>query len=317
MMDQERAAFIYEHITPSIVEIEEAKSIILEALSQLSPTAAPMDPPVHIVRRALCDGTGPVPPGYTTITPDLYEVKATVITHEALQALQAEGAVVAYGGRPPSEAGSFSYTDERGGMGPVAGVKYQYPLVHGSYRLAMRFQGDRFLLADGDVYLSRLPKARLPSRVQRCLREAISAFRHGDYLGAAMLVGAASESMWVRLGRLLCDKRYPGTEELADDFEKGKAQVGNVIRVAWDVITARPNKPLRAVFANQGEQEVFKSLADRLRDRRNYAIHDEEANEDEPLFRFNETGMLFLDATKYFKQLIDLEDASKANSVGP
>jgi hypothetical protein len=317
MMDQGRAAFMNEHITPSAVEIEEAKSTILEALSQLSPTATPMRPPVDLVRRALCDGPSPVPPGYTTLSPDLNEVKAIIITYEALQALHAEGAVVAYGGSPPSEAGSFGYTDERGGMGPVAGVTYQYPSVHGSYRLAMRFQGDRFLLADGDVYLSRLPKDRLPSRVQRCLREAVSAFRHGDYLGAAMLVGAASESMWMQLGRLMCDKRYPGTEELADDFEKGKAQVGNVIRVAWGVITARPNKPLRAIFANQGEQEVFKSLADRLRDRRNYANHDEEANEDEPLFRFNETGMLLLDATKYFKQLIGLKDAIEANTIGP
>jgi hypothetical protein len=70
---------------------------------------------------------------------------------------------------------------------------------------------------------------------------------------------------------------------------------------------------LKEVFANKGERTLFKAQADRLRDLRNYAIHDEDADEDadedEPLFRFNETGMLLLDAAKYFSQLVSLFDA--------
>jgi hypothetical protein len=82
-----------------------------------------------------------------------------------------------------------------------------------------------------------------------------------------------------------------------------------VIDATWNALSKHRGDQLKEVFANKGERTLFKAQADRLRDLRNYAIHDEDADEDEPLFRFNETGMLLLDAAKYFSQLVSLFDA--------
>jgi len=35
-------------------------------------------------------------------------------------------------------------------------------------------------------------------------------------------------------------------------------------------------------------------------------MHREEADEDEPLFTFDETGILLLDSTGYFNRLLDI-----------
>lgn len=98
MTDEELRKFIHGHVRPRAVEIEEAKRIILETLAESAHAQVPTPPPVYPVRRALCDGPGPVPEGYATISPVLNEVKARLITFEALQALYSAGAIIAYGG---------------------------------------------------------------------------------------------------------------------------------------------------------------------------------------------------------------------------
>jgi hypothetical protein len=66
---------------------------------------------------------------------------------------------------------------------------------------------------------------------------------------------------------------------------------------------------LKQVFPTGGDWKAFKEHADRLLERYNYAIHSEDADEDEPLFTYNETGMLLLDFASYFNPLTRLVEA--------
>ncbi|HZC08389.1 MAG TPA: hypothetical protein VE338_22345, partial [Ktedonobacterales bacterium] len=69
--------------------------------------------------------------------------------------------------------------------------------------------------------------------------------------------------------------------------------------------------------ATSSERTIFKQHADRLRDRRNYAVHSDDADVDEPLFTYNETGMLLLDAADYFNTLARLKGAVDAMTKRP
>ena len=61
-------------------------------------------------------------------------------------------------------------------------------------RLPSAYQGQqKFRLAGGDIYLSFINHAGLPSRAIRFLKECGDAFRHGLYLSATMTVGATGK----------------------------------------------------------------------------------------------------------------------------
>lgn len=308
----EAAQFVYEHALPQSVDIEAAKAAILDYMKdQPRVPATRTDGLIAQVRARLAATPGPVPPGYLSVEPDLNALRTELAIHEAIQQLHGQGVLIAHGQfrtsgglgeRTVVGASTFS----RGG---IPGVSIPVPELQQGYTLATTFLGQHYLLADADLYLAQLQSDHLPSRARRCLREAISSFRHGDYLSASTNVGAASESLWMRLGRVVQSKHLPGGTKLSQELGKPYLSAAAVLESTWDVLTRACEGQLKAILPTRGEREAFKQHADTLRDRRNYAIHDEDADEDEALFRYNETALLLLNAVKYFNQLMALIQA--------
>ncbi len=311
MFEEELKEYVHSHTQPKVVDVEMAKRIILEELS--SPTFSDRgvitsDVLISRVRANLAREPGPTPEGYIRIEPDLNFVKWDIAAREAIQVLHASGVIIAIGSPANyNEEQRFSVTHLRGGHG--AGEAY-YPSVAPKYRLAAAFREDQSIrLASGDTYLSHLDQSRLPSRTKRCLRECVEAFKRELYLSATVAIGAASESLWMSFGRLIISKKLVGFERLEREFNNAYPNAGQVLNIVWDVLRSQCITELKQVFPTGGDQKAFKEHADRLLERRNYAIHSEHADEDEPLFTYNKTGMLLLDSASYFNHLTCLVEA--------
>lgn len=311
MFEEELKEYVHSHTQPSMVDVEMAKRIILEELS--SPSfgergVVTSDALIARVNANLNREKGPTPGGYTGIEPDLNYVKWNIAAREAIQILHATGVIISIGSPVHyNEEQRFSVTHLHGGNG--AGEAY-YPFVSPKYRLAAAFREDQSIrLTSGDIYLSHLDQSRLPSRTKRCLRESVEAFKRGLYLSATVAIGAASESLWMSFGRLMTSKKFAGFECLEREFGSAYPNAGQVLNSVWDIIRSQCMIELRQVLPTGGDQKAFKEHADRLLERRNYAIHSEDADEDEPLFTYNETGMLLLDSASYFNHLTRLIEA--------
>lgn len=325
-MESELAEFIYTHALPEALDVEAARRLILDELRTLPPYRTETAEALisHVRDRFIANwGKGPIPEGQDAIDPDLHAVKAEMAASEALQSLHALGVIVASGDRVVLKGGStasgdvakFVVRSPRRSV-PVLDVTIPFPAVHYSYRLATPFRGASFRIATGDAYLSHLDQSLLPSRAKRCLQECVDAFRHGLYLSAAMNAGAASESLWMEVGRLV-DAKTLSTKKLGDELKKPYPNIGVVLEEAWQALVSHCPDILSTIFATSSERTIFKQHADRLRDRRNYAVHSDDADVDEPLFTYNETGMLLLDAADYFNTLARLKGAVDAMTKRP
>lgn len=311
----EAAQFVYEHVLPQATDVQAAKGTIMEYMKdQPRGTAVAVGYLFTEVRKRLAPSTGPVPPGYSSVKPDLHELRAELAAREALQQLHGQGALLAHGQFTTSGG-----ADERSisGVtphysGPISDVRIPVPEVRHGYSLAAAYAGEQFVLADGDIYLSQVNRGALPSRVRRCLAEAVTSYQHGAYLSASMNLGAASEALWLRLGKLMQDKGFPGRKTLDQELGKPYPSAGALMDAAWGVLKQQGGTQLKQVFPTTGDRIGFMQLARELRDRRNYAMHSEEADEEEALFRYNETSVLLLASVKYFNQLLALIDAVEA-----
>jgi len=229
-----------------------------------------------------------------------------IVTREALQRLYASGTLIAFGcARQEAETVLFRVFHSSGN-GPI-GEQVYLPTAYPAYHLATPYRDSEHVrLANGDVYLSHLDQSRLPSRAKRCLRESVEAFKKGLYLSATIGVGAASESLWMSFGRLVLDKKLPGYPQLEKAFKNAYPNVGEVLKSTWDTLRSECSGELKQIFLTRGEQDAFKSYADSVLELRNYALHNEDADEDEPRFTYNETGLLLLDAARYLYKLMRL-----------
>lgn len=303
---------IIADIKPSMIDIEMAERAILEELSS-SPLSdmqyADVSAIVSRVHTRLRVEKWPVPAGIQEIQPDPNYIKTQLVTREALQRLHASGTLIAFG-CPKQEAEAVLFrVFHSGGNGPI-GDKIYLPAVYLAYHVATPFRvGQRFRLTSGDVYLSHINQARLPSRAKRCLRESVEAFKKGLYLSASIGVGAASESLWMSFGRLVLSKKLPGYPKLDELFKKGYPNVGEVLKQTWNILISECNPELKQIFPMRGEQDTFKNYTDGVLELRNYALHNEDADEDEPRFTYEETGLLLLRSANYFNQLTRLMEA--------
>lgn len=253
----------------------------------------------------------PLPAGFLEILPDPNHVKAQIAIMEALQKLHSSGSLVAFGmARTPSEGiHEIRFSVRHGHGGEGAGEVYLPTLYH-AYHLTTPFRDSEHVrLASGNVYLSHLDQTRLPSRAKRCLRESIEAFKKGLYLSATIGVGAASESLWMSFGRLLLDKKLPGYPQLEKAFKNAYPNAGEVLKSTWDILRSECSSEMKQIFLTKGEQDAFKGYADSVLELRNYAIHSEDADEDEPRFTYDETGLLLLGTASYFNKLMRLMEA--------
>jgi hypothetical protein len=67
-------------------------------------------------------------------------------------------------------------------------------------------------------------------------KECGDAFRHRLYLSATMTVGAASESLWMELGNLVCSKNLPGITKLATELNNPMPNIGRIIEPTWQTL---------------------------------------------------------------------------------
>ena len=305
--NDEQASFIYHHALPEPPDVETAKRILVSYLSAL-PLHKVESSTVLVtqVRLQLAREPGPTPPGEMSIQPDLYELRAELAAREALQLLHASGALVAIGqfttGNGPEEQ-AFSVRNPRR-WGGADGVRMFKPAIYHSYRLATGFQGEHVRLSDPDVYLSHIDQQRLPPRARRCIREAIDAFRHGLFLSATQNLGAASESLWLRLAR--AEAENVSAQELQRELAKPHQTIAKVIDLTWTALQSHRKRDVIDVVIAPTDQLLFKQHADRLRDLRNYAAHADAADDEEPRFTYAETGLLLLDSAEYINRLVRL-----------
>lgn len=297
-------AFVHENTLPSPLEIERAKRAILQYLRSYPSHAGASGYTfssrlIQDVGRELAIDLVPIatPDIYGRVEPDLRFGRAEHAVCEALQLLHAAGVLIGYGATSQQMARHFGYQNmtSKGGFGSVT-----FPAVHEGYRLAAVVRDNHeSLLMNSGIYLADLQSMGLSSRATRCLQEGVDAFRRGLYLSATILVGAASESMWMQLGRLVRDK---GIGTMAE-VNKKVPNAAVVMEEAWNALTSHRASQLGSVFTGRGDQAAFKEHADTLRARRNYATHSESADEDEPLFTYDATGLLLLSSLDYFGKL--------------
>lgn len=311
MFEEERKDYIHGHTQPTMLDVELAKRIILEELNSSAFSERGVATSDVLISRVIADlhhEKGITPEGYTLIEPDLNYVKWNIAAREAIQTLHASGIIVAIG-LPAhyNEEQVFHFTHPYG-TNPTG--KVYYPVVAPRYRLAAAFRKEQnFRLTSGDTYLSYLDQSSLPSRTKRYLRESVEAFKRGLYLSATVAIGAASESLWMGFGSLIINKKLAGFERLEREFNNSYPNAGQVLTIVWDVLRSQCITELKQVFSTGGEQKAFKEHAERLLERRNYGIHSQDADEDEPLFTYNETGMLLVDSASYFNRLTQLMNA--------
>lgn len=311
-MDEELIRYIRTRTQPDSLDIEIAKQIILDNLNTISQTnfapisSSQLIAAVTINRQSFEKPVSIERGDEAQLEDHLIGSRVELIAREALLSLHANGVLIAYGNVFTSTIPGGIIEREVKIINPlrteILGTIF-FPGVHHSYGLAAPFREDHtFRLANGDIYLSSLNQAQLPSRAKRCLKECVNAFRYGLYLSATMSVGAASESLWMKLGLLLRDKKPSLTNQL-EQIKLLYPSISVVIKETWQVLTSHFDSELKQIFLNKGERIVFKDHADRLCERRNYAMHSEDANEEEPYFTHNETGILLLASINYFNRL--------------
>lgn len=323
MHTEELIQYVRLNAQPDELDIELAKQTILDHLhivsqSTFEPVSSSQLLSQVTNQKQLFDKPIPIESGYEPLLKDLLaNLRAELAAREALISLHTNGIIIAYGSLMVSTDGHSPLQRDlvinNNNQSYYSSSLQQYigsiylPSIHVSYRLSALFQKSQtYRLASGDMYLASLIQAQLPSRAKRCIRECVDAFKYGLYLSATMSVGAASESLWMKLASLLVDKKPSVTNSLSKQLRLVSPSIYALIEEAWQVLVSQFIPELEQVFSNKGERKVFKDHADRLCDRRNYAMHNEEADEDEPFFTRNETGMLLLASINYFNQLTKL-----------
>ena len=313
MYQKEFEEFATKYITPTVSDIEAVKCTIIRELSKASHGLTKYIETEQLIRdlgSKLVTNYNPIPfpPECSGTDPDLNKARAEIAVREALQFLQSTGALISVGplidvDRPKQQI----WLQALPRSSHIASFSIAYPSVFFGYRLAAPFaQGENFRLASGDIYLSHLNQTFLPSRAKRCLRECIDAFKHGLFLSAIMSIGAASESLWMRLGRLVRDKKPSSSKKLGEQLDRISPSISTMIDETWQVLLSQCSNELDNLFFNRGERDLFKKRADLFCERRNYAMHNEDADEDEPAFTYDETAIILLESVKYFNKMVDI-----------
>jgi hypothetical protein len=115
-------------------------------------------------------------------------------------------------------------------------------------------------------------------------------------------VGAATESLWMELGRLV-DQKTSSTTKLKREVTLRYPSIGTIMDESWQALMSHASDIPDEVVGKEPDRSIFKLYADRLRDWRNYAMHNADADEDEPRFTYSETGLLLLDAANHINKL--------------
>lgn len=108
-------------------------------------------------------------------------------------------------GTMDEERPSIQYTTVMPGSGGVS-ASWPFPELTFSYpvRIYRPIEAaQRGVFTDGDLYLQELGLEDLHPGIQEALREAVRCFRYDLFTGTVAMLGAASEGLWIELGRAL------------------------------------------------------------------------------------------------------------------
>ena len=146
---------------------------------------------------------------------------------------------------------------------------------------------------DVDLFTADLGLLRLDPRTLRCLEEALTAHRHGLYLGAVSLLGAVSEGAW-----------YAAGEQLRDSDERlARALDNDHTAKVTDLVC----ELMRRVGRLKTIANELHAHAAYLRDLRNYGVHPREAINTSREVAFTESASmcLILQTHRYLERLAE------------
>lgn len=291
-------AAVLDATSPSLTERTEAKALILEMLAGgkhlrtatlldevrkrcMREIAAP-EPKEHLNLPRNSDPTSVVRRDVPIIAyPRLYQA-----AREALAELVANGVVL-----PTDSADQISIQITSDGSSWSLNLPIPTPDVPpNACMLAHAYQATESMLLDAAIYTADLERV-LGTRGQRCLEEALTAWRRGLYLAAVNMLGAASEAAWYRVA-----------ERLAPTTEKIRTELNNRPRIG--VLVGITVERMRQLGARKDIDEL-QVHAIYLRDLRNYGVHPQgaEARDLEAHFTEAAVGLLFLESHRYFTRL--------------
>ena len=181
---------------------------------------------------------------------------------EALSDLLAAGTVqrvVQNGSNPDARVGV-----QMPGLGTSCPVHLFRPHPNGDgFRLHRRILDDPALIATDPDELTAGLDSLLGSRGIRCLAESVACYRAGEFLAAAMMLGAANEAAWYRLASLLVEAS-PGRQQLSDAIDGN--YTAKVVNGSCDALNDLAPKRKREVAQLRAQAELMLNV-------RNYGLH--------------------------------------------
>lgn len=179
----------------------------------------------------------------------------------------------------------------------------------GSFRV-----GDQFNFPIAEVYLlprgtlapgvdqpfvltERLPR-RMAEKARRIVFEAADAYRARLYVGAAMLLGTASEAAWEHVATIV--ETVTRDEKLTRILAEPLSSAAQIQRQVVEVL-----RPLKLRNVNLAQLE---GMAITYRELRNHAVHEPEGAFDRGLFAPSVIGTLMFGSIEYFTELYRILD---------
>lgn len=174
--------------------------------------------------------------------------------------------------------------------------------------LALAHDKEGFVLRDPDLFLARIDAPAMNERVEIALREAVGCYRAGLYLGAAILVGSASEGAWLELATTVSDVLGDqASNKLRKELNRDTPGIEAIQRIVSETVRSHSEAARKSAAIYPGEWTKLVETASYYRNLRNYAIHFQ----DEKLDRLDyaTVGILLLSATNYFNAVYRLRHA--------
>jgi hypothetical protein len=179
-------------------------------------------------------------------------------------------------------------------------------------------QTDGFVLTDPGLYLQALRPQVPPGDIAEALRESIRCFRAELYLACAVMLGKASEGIWIELGKSLVDA-LPKSEQTR--HAKFRIDLDSSIRPSFaaklkDIVklyeTAQKEFAHLAASAGLGLDQfrLAAQWADLVRDSRNVIHYGSQPNIPN---NYTNVSTLLLAGSTHFRNLLMLHAAAVAH----
>lgn len=244
-------------------------------------------------------------------------VRSIAAARMALSELQGEALALPMGGSLNGQGALYVTIRTAHGSHGESFDDYNLLLAQ-SYRAssnALSLDGKGFVLHDPDLYLRRVGTRGMHERVATSLTEAVGCYRRGLYLGAAVLIGSASEGAWMELVRAVGNVLDKLPSVLDKELAKATPSIKVVQEHTRDTILAQFESAMKKANVRKGDLEQVMDTAGYYRRLRNYAIHFSF----EDLARLNHAtvGILLLNAADYFSILYRLRNAIDPEAASP